>query len=238
MVNIIKKILMEDKVTQKIITADRVRTNLFKKSEQKALVFLVKIIPSWISSDMLTFIGFLGSLLIFLSFILAAYLQRSFLLLAIPGFIINWFGDSLDGRLAFYRNKIRKWYGFSLDLTTDWINTIIIGWGYMIYAQGPIEMMGFAFVVLYGWAIIITLIRYKVTGEYMIDSGKFGPTEVRILISLVLVAEVIIKDSIIYSSILACIALLYLNIHQTVKLLFTADFRDISEREKRIDGEK
>ena len=199
---------MDDKLVLKIINSDRLRTNLLKNPEQKLLSKLVQIVPPWISSDMLTFIGFLGTLIIFLSFFLAAYLHRSFLLMAIPGLIINWMGDSLDGRIAFYRNKIRKWYGFSLDLTTDWINTIIMGWGFMIYVEGIWEMVGFAFVVLYGWAIIITLIRYKITGDYFIDSGLFGPTEVRILICIIVLTEVMIKGSIVYFSALACIALL------------------------------
>ena len=96
----------------KIISKDRMRTNLLKNFEQKILVSLVKRIPSFIKPDMLTFIGFLGGMTILLSFILATYLNRNYLLLGVPGFAINWFGDSLDGRLAYYRKQPRKWYGF------------------------------------------------------------------------------------------------------------------------------
>jgi hypothetical protein len=35
----------------KIITNDRLRTNLLKNIEQKALVFLVQRLPSWISPN-------------------------------------------------------------------------------------------------------------------------------------------------------------------------------------------
>ena len=182
------------------ISKDRFRTNLLKTWEQKALVFLVQRIPSWIQSDMLTFIGFIGSLTILLSFILATYVNKNYLLLGIPGLGINWFGDSLDGRLAYFRNQPRKWYGFSLDLTVDWMTTILIGCGYMIYTTGNWKILGFGFVVMYGWSIITILIRYKVTGKYIIDSGPIGPTEVRILVSFILVAELLFKDSIIYSA--------------------------------------
>ena len=40
-----------------LISVGRERTNILRKSEQKALAFLVQRIPSWISSDMLTGIG-------------------------------------------------------------------------------------------------------------------------------------------------------------------------------------
>ena len=66
---------------------------------------------------------------------MAAYWDRLYLLLR-ARLIINWFGDSLDGRLAYYRNKPRKWYGFSLDITVDWFTTLLIGAGYAIYTSG------------------------------------------------------------------------------------------------------
>lgn len=221
----------------KIISNDRIRTNLLRKFEQKTLVFLVQRIPAWIQSDMLTFIGILGSLTILLSFVLATYVHKNYLLLGIVGFAVNWFGDSLDGRTAIYRNQSRKWYGFSLDLTIDWISTILIGWGFVFYAEGNWEMLGFGFVVMYGWAIITTLIRYKITGKYTIDSGLFGPTEIRIFISAILIAEVLIKNFILYSSAVACVLLFIVNIIDTIKLLQLASDRDIKEKEKKLKEE-
>jgi hypothetical protein len=212
------------------ITKDRSRTNLLKKYEQDALVFLVQRIPAWIKSDMLTFIGFIGSLTILLSFILATYVNKDYLLLGILGFGINWFGDSLDGRLAYFRDQPRKWYGFSLDLTVDWLTTIIIGCGYMVYTDGNWKILGFGFVVLYGWAIITTLLRYKATGKYTIDTGLFGPTEVRIIVSVMLVGEVLYKGSIIYSAIFVCAVLLLVDIFSTIKLLRIANNLDIEEK--------
>ena len=147
---------------------------------------------------MLTFIGFSGSLIILLSFILAAFVNRYYFLLGIAGFVINWFGDSLDGRLAYFRNKPRKWYGFSVDLLIDWQSTVLIGLGYIIYADGWWEMAGFGFVTMYGWAMLIAVIRYKVTGKYTIDSGLFGPTEVRIMIATIMVAEIFFKGALLY----------------------------------------
>lgn len=218
----------------KNISKDRLRTNLLRTGEQKALVILVQRIPSWIQSDMLTFIGFLGSLTTLLSFILATYVHKNYLLLGVLGFAINWFGDSLDGRLAYFRNQPRKWYGFSLDITVDWMTTILIGCGYMIYTDGNWKMLGFGFVVMYGWAMITTLVRYKATGKYTIDSGLVGPTEVRIIISVILVTEVLFKDSILFSAIIACAILFLVNFFDTLKLLRLANELDIKEKEKKL----
>ncbi len=215
------------------ITKDRQRTNLFKEIEHKFIVFLVERLPSWITSDMLTGIGLFGSLITGGSFILAAYVNRYLLLLGILGFIINWFGDSLDGRLAYYRNKPRKWYGFSLDLSVDWIAIIMIGLGFMIYADGNLKLLGFGFTVLYGFAMIMTLLRYKFTDKYSIDSGLFGPTEVRIIISLVLILEILLEDSILYSGAVICIALLIIDIIDFIKLLKIADEKDKQEKQER-----
>lgn len=213
----------------KSISRDRTRTNLLRKYEQPVLAYLVQRIPSWISSNMLTAIGFSGSIIVFLSFIMAAFLHKNYLLLSVPGFIISWFGDSLDGRIAYFRNIPRKLYGFTLDITIDWLGIILIGSGFIVYAEGIWEILGYVFVVMYGWEMIIALMRYRITGKYSIDSGKFGPTEVRIIISAILVAEVLFQNSIHYTSIIIGVILLIANISDTRKLLKIADTNDAAE---------
>jgi len=212
------------------ITKDRERTNLLRKYEQAFLVYMVQRIPSWMSSNMLTGIGFGGSFITFGSFVLATYLQKEWLLLGIFGFLLNWFGDSLDGRLAYYRNRPRKWYGFSLDYIVDWLTNILIGSGYIIYVGGQQgELIGFGFVVLYGWAMMMALLRYKIANQYVIDSGLLGPTEVRLILSLALVLEVAFAGTIIYSGLIACLILFIFNIKDFRKLLKLADQCDKEE---------
>jgi len=217
----------------KIISQDRGRTNILRKYEQNALAFLVQRIPSWISSDILTAIGFFGSFIILAGFVLAKYYGEVYLLIGVFGFMVCWFGDSLDGRIAYYRNKQRKWYGFALDITADWIGVVLMGWGFVIYIDNTWEILGFLFVILYGWEMMTTLLRYKITNKYSIDSGLFGPTEVRIVISMILVLEVAFKGSILYSAALACALLFITNIIDTNKLLKLANDRDIEEREQK-----
>ncbi|MBO9584793.1 MAG: CDP-alcohol phosphatidyltransferase family protein [Flavobacterium sp.] len=206
--------------------SDRKRTNILKRAEQLAIVFLLPKVPKFISPNALTLIGTLGSALIFIAFVLGSYLTNWYLLLGIIGLAINWFGDSLDGRLAYYRNIPRRWYGFALDIIADWISIVLIGFGYYIYAEKYTQILAFAFVSLYGWSIIISQLRYKITNEYTIDSGFVGPTELRFIIALIVIAEVLFRGSIKYLVGLITVILLVINIIDSLKLLKLGDLKD------------
>ncbi|UUF14224.1 MULTISPECIES: CDP-alcohol phosphatidyltransferase family protein [Flavobacterium] len=206
--------------------SDRKRTNILKKAEQLTIVFLLPKVPKFISPNLLTLIGTLGSGLVFLAFVLGMYVTNWYLLLGIIGLGINWLGDSLDGRLAYYRNIPRRWYGFALDIIADWIGIVLIGFGYYIYAENGTQVLAFAFVALYGWSIIISQLRYKITNEYSIDSGFVGPTELRFIITLILIAEVLFPGSITYLASLITIVLFIINTIDSFKLLKLGDLKD------------
>ncbi|WP_437922417.1 CDP-alcohol phosphatidyltransferase family protein [Sphingobacterium sp. LRF_L2] len=223
---------MSQEINKKLFQ-DRKRTNILSSPEQKFISYLVPRIPNWISSDGLTAIGLFGSLMILGSFLLAEYVSRPLLLIGILGFFVQWFGDSLDGRIAFYRNKSRKWYGFALDIVMDWISTVMIGLGYVFYAPGDFKYTGFALVALYGWAMIISQLRYRITDKYTIDAGLLGPTEIRVIICVVLLAEVLFPFSINYLVILICVALFVINLVDTKNLLHLGDLKDWEEKKKK-----
>ncbi len=217
-------------VARQPLFGDRKRTNILRSGEQRLIRFLVARTPASLSSNMLTGIGFFGSILVMVSLVLAFYFSRNFLLLGIVGFAVNWYGDSLDGRIAYYRNTPRKWFGFSLDIVMDWLGTATIGLGYLVYARGYAEFSAYLLVVFYGWAMIISQLRYKITDAYRIDSGLFGPTEVRIVICLILLSEVLFPGSMRYFVWALCTALLIINILDTRKLLRMGDERDRAEK--------
>lgn len=208
----------------------RKRTNLLKVPEQMAISFLVKRMPAFITSDMLTVVGFIGSVCTLAGFLLAIY-NINLLFLCVIGLFINWFGDSLDGRLAYFRNTPRKWYGYSLDITMDWINTVLIGAGYYFYASEFFEIVAFILVILYGWAMIIAQLRYKITNQYGIDSGIFGPTEMRIALAIIIILEFFFPRTLGYFVTGISIVLFILNIIDTRKLLLLGNQRDRLEKE-------
>lgn len=206
--------------------SDRKRTNILKRAEQLTIAFLLPKVPQFITPNVLTLIGTLGSGLIFIAFVLGSYVTNRYLLLGIAGLAVNWLGDSLDGRLAYYRNIPRRWYGFALDIISDWIGIVLIGFGYYIYAENNTQIIAFAFVALYGWSIIISQLRYKITNEYTIDSGFAGPTELRFIIAIILIVEVLFHGSILYLTGTITIVLLIINIFDSLKLLKLGDLKD------------
>jgi len=229
-------IKLEENTRPKEIFKDRKRTNILRAGEQAAILFLVKRTPGFITPNILTGIGMAGSVLVLLGFLLAAYVNINYLLLGIGGLWINWLGDSLDGRIAYFRNIPRKWYGFSLDIIMDWLSVVLIGLGYVVYAKDFYELFGFTLVVLYGWAMIISQLRYKITDKYSIDSGIVGPTEIRVVIAFVFLLEVLVTGSLDYCIIGICIVLFFINLVDTNKLLDLGDLRDIAERASKKDS--
>lgn len=147
--------------------------------ERPALHWLAAHMPGWVTPDVLTWTGIIASILIFFSYALT-HVSRYFLLLASFGFILNWFGDSLDGTLARYRHIERPRYGFLVDHYVDAISVVLIfiGLGLSPYVDLVVACMGaIAYLLL---SIMVYLITY-VSGVFTITNAKIGPTEVRLL---------------------------------------------------------
>ncbi len=147
--------------------------------ERPALAWLAKHMPDCITPDTLTWIGILASILIFVSYGLTR-INPYFLWLASLGFILNWFGDSLDGTLARYRHIERPRFGFLIDHWVDAISTVLIflGLGISPYVNFTIATLGVIAYLLD--SIMVYLITY-VTDVFQITSAKIGPTEIRVL---------------------------------------------------------
>lgn len=217
--------------TKKSISQDRKRTNVLHTQELALIAYLVERMPRWVTSNMLTTIGLCGNLLVALFMLLGALTSESWWLLLTPlGFAINWFGDSLDGRLAYYRGKPRKWFGFCLDIVVDWIGIVAIGLGYYSYVAPEWKLVGFIFVALYGAEMIISQLRYKVTDRYSIDSGLLGPTEVRIILALLFSSEYFFPGSIQWIGLAISVVLLIAFLTDFADLLALANERDAAAR--------
>lgn len=217
--------------TKKSISQDRKRTNVLHTQELALIAYLVERMPRWVTSNMLTTIGLCGNLLVALFMLLGALTGESWWLLFTPlGFAINWFGDSLDGRLAYYRGKPRKWFGFCLDIVVDWIGIVAIGLGYYSYVAPEWKLVGFIFVALYGAEMIISQLRYKVTDRYSIDSGLLGPTEVRIILALLFSSEYFFPGSIQWIGLAISVVLLIAFLTDFAGLLALANERDAAAR--------
>lgn len=209
-------------------TQDRERSNMLRHAEQRLVHYLCKRLPLWVTSDMLTAFGFFGSIVICWG-LWRGESNRVFLLFSILGLVIHWFGDSLDGRLAYYRNQPRQWYGWALDINTDWTSICIIGLGFYLYLPAY-QIVAALFVVVYGGAMIIALLRYKITNQYQIDSFYLGPTELRILLAAVLLGEMFRANTLLQFGLIGSLLLIVFNLFELYRLLRLADQKDHAEK--------
>lgn len=160
----------------------RIQTSFLNAAEKKALVWLAERQPKWMTSDILTFIGFLGAVIIAVGYALSA--NPVFLWLASFGWIINWYGDSLDGTLARVRKQQRPVYGFFIDHTVDCINEsiMVIGIGMSPFMKFDVAIMC---LVAYLLISVYVYISAHLKGEFKLTYGKMGPTELRVIMIIV-----------------------------------------------------
>lgn len=161
----------------KIKDHTRINDILLGPLERPTLHWLAAHMPAWVTPDICTVIGTLGALLTLISYGLSN-LSPNYLWLASLGFLINWFGDSLDGTLARYRHIERPRYGYYIDHTIDVVCQVMIflGLGLTPYISFNVASLA---LISYLLLSVLVYIRTYVVGEFKISYGKLGPTESR-----------------------------------------------------------
>jgi archaetidylinositol phosphate synthase len=171
-----------EKVDEAFRNATRIQKSLTSPLERRALMRLAARMPHRIGPDHLTCVGFAAMLLAGGSYFLARWYPVG-LLLATLFLAVNWFGDSLDGTLARLRDRQRPRYGFYVDHMIDSFGSLFLisGLGSSGYIRWQIALsMLIAFFLL---SIESYLAAYTL-GSFRLSFGKFGPTEIRILLGL------------------------------------------------------
>ena len=161
----------------------RIQTSVLNSLEKKVLVRMAKMQPRWMTSDILTFIGIVGSVIVAAGYALSNY-DISWLWLASFGFVVNWYGDSLDGTLARVRSTQRPIYGFYLDHCVDGLTMAV-----MCIGAGLSEMLNLyiamAVLVVYLLLSISVYINAHLKGEFKLTFAGMGPTEFRLIMIIV-----------------------------------------------------
>lgn len=168
---------------QNNVDAVRIQTSVLNALEKKVLVWLAQRQPKWVTSDMLTYIGVFGAVVIAAGYILASR-NINFLWLSSLGFIINWYGDSLDGTLARVRKTQRPVYGYYLDHTVDAINEVMIFVGVGLSGLMHLEIALLA-LVMYLLMTINVSINAHLKKEFKLTYASMGPTEFRIIMIII-----------------------------------------------------
>lgn len=160
----------------------RVQESWVASAEKRALLWLAARTPDAISPDHLTLLGLVAQVAAGVFYALAPF-DRDSLLAVIACLALNWLGDSLDGTLARFRQRQRPRYGFYVDHMVDTFGALAMMGGLALSGyMHPAIAIGLliAFLVL---SIQSYLATYAL-GEFRISFWRFGPTELRILLSV------------------------------------------------------
>lgn len=163
--------------------AIRIQTSILNGLEKKVLVWLAERQPKWMTSDILTYIGSFGAVAIAVGYIMSAW-NINYLWLSSLGFIINWYGDSLDGTLARVRKTQRPIYGYYLDHTIDAINEVMIFVGVGLSGLMHLEIALLA-LVMYLLMTVNVSINAHLKKEFKLTYASMGPTEFRIIMIII-----------------------------------------------------
>ena len=160
--------------------ARRIQESLLAPLERRCLLWMAARLPDRVNSDHLTLIGFLSLGLAGLAYYLSQW--NPLCLHAVNLFILtNWFGDSLDGTLARYRNRQRPRYGYYVDHILDSFGAILIVSGLALSGYMS-ERIALAFLVALFLALINTFLMTHVLDEFRISFWKLSPTELRLVL--------------------------------------------------------
>jgi len=162
--------------------ANRVIVSVLAPAEKKTLRFLAARMPAAVNSDHLTVLALVAMLGAGLSYWYARYSPAGLVLVAVC-LAVNWFGDSLDGTLARYRNHQRPRYGYYVDHVVDAFGALFLLGGLALSGyMHPMLAMG----LLVGFLMLSaeTYLAAHVLGEFRITHFQLGPTEMRILLAI------------------------------------------------------
>jgi len=160
----------------------REHTSLLAASEKRLLIWIARRLPGSINSDHLTALGAVAMIGAGASF--AATPLSRWALLGVPLFLaINWFGDSLDGTVARVRDQQRPRYGFYVDHVVDVVNAVLLFGGLAVSGLCS-PWIACGLLVAYLLLCAESFLATYALGVFRISFSGFGPTELRILLSI------------------------------------------------------
>lgn len=162
--------------------ATRVQVSFVTAAEKRALAWFAARMPAWVNSDHLTVLGFAAQIMVGVSYALSRY-NPQWLLWGVLFLVVNWFGDSLDGTLARFRNRQRPRYGFYVDHVIDAFGStaLMVGLALSGYMT-PIVAM--ALLVAFLLLAIETYLATYTVGKFHLSFFNLGPTEIRIVLAI------------------------------------------------------
>src|SRR5256886_2473099 len=169
-----------ENTTRAFHDAQREQTSILAPLERAALYGFARRMPAWVNSDHLSILGFIG--MIGAGACYAASKYNPLMLHLVNVFIfLNWFGDSLDGTLARYRDRQRPRYGFYVDHIIDTFGALFLLFGLALSGYMS-ERVAAGLLIVYFMVAINSYLAAYALGVFKISQWKMGPTELRLLL--------------------------------------------------------
>jgi archaetidylinositol phosphate synthase len=162
--------------------ADREQTSVLAPLERAVLRGLARRMPGWVNSDHLSVLGLAAMLMAGVCYAASRQIPLMLHLVNLCIFL-NWFGDSLDGTLARYRNRQRPRYGFYVDHIIDTFGMMFLIFGLALSGFISERIAAVMLVVFLMLAINAYLTAYALR-IFKISHWKLGPTEIRVLLCI------------------------------------------------------
>jgi phosphatidylglycerophosphate synthase len=160
----------------------RVQESWVAEAEKRALLWLAARTPDRIGPDHLTLLGFAAQ--IGASFCYALASRNRYALLGVTACLaLNWLGDSLDGTLARVRQRLRPRYGFYVDHMVDSFGGVALMGG-LACSGYMTPWIAFGLLVAFLMLSVQSYLATHALGEFRISFWRFGPTELRILLTI------------------------------------------------------
>jgi phosphatidylglycerophosphate synthase len=167
--------------TQRPAQHVRQHNSILASAEKRALIWIARRLPAWVSSDHLSALGLASMAAAGLAF--AAYRATPWAAAAVVASLtLNWFGDSLDGTVARVRGHQRPRYGFYVDHVIDLAGSTFLLIG--LAASGLMSPL--LCVSLLATYLLVSAESYLAThsaGVFRMSFLGVGPTELRIILA-------------------------------------------------------
>ena len=162
-------------------SATRVQRSVLTALERRALAWLASRMPAAVHSDHLTTLALLAMVGVGGGYWLASITPLG-LALATVCLGINWFGDSLDGTLARYRDQQRPRYGYYVDHVVDVVGVLLLFMGLGLSGLMHPAIAAATLIAYFLVSLEVYLATHSL-GEFHMSFLGVGPTELRLLLA-------------------------------------------------------
>ncbi|MGI9627277.1 MAG: CDP-alcohol phosphatidyltransferase family protein [Longimicrobiales bacterium] len=161
----------------------RVQASILAGPERAVLDWMIPRLPRWVSPDLLTGGALLAMIVAGFAYSRAA--EQPWLLHVVNVCLfIHWFGDSMDGGLARYRNQSRPKYGFYVDHMSDSLGAFAVSVG-AAFSGVMSPWLAALILVLYLLLAVHSYLALFSEGLFHLSMGGVGPTELRLVVGVI-----------------------------------------------------